>query len=116
MDGIVSLLRALDNGTTWWMGGSSSGGGVKDRHSGLRVLSYHKSKPVGCANPRRFQYNALFHTFFCLSFDQLGALGDGSSGGDVKDKHTGMMVLSYHKSKPVHGGKNFLLIVCRKVI
>ena len=61
MDGIVSLLRALDNGTTWWMGGSSSGGGVKDRHSGLRVLSYHKSKPV-------------------------------------------------------HGGKNFLLIVCRKVI
>ena len=37
MDGIVSLLRALDNGTTWWMGGSSSGGGVKDRHSGLRV-------------------------------------------------------------------------------
>ena len=46
MDGIVSLLRALDNGTTWWMGGSSSGGGVKDRHSGLRVLSYHKSIPI----------------------------------------------------------------------
>ena len=58
MDGIVSLLRALDNGTTWWMGGSSSGGGVKA---------------------------------------------------------TGLMVLSYHKSKPVHGGKNFLLIDCRKV-
>ena len=52
MDGIVSLLRALDNGTTWWMGDSSSGGGVKD--SGLMVLSYHKSKPVGCDNPRRF--------------------------------------------------------------
>ena len=54
------------------MGGSSSDGGVKDRHSGLMVLSYHKSKPVGCANQRRFQYNALFHTFFCLSFYQPG--------------------------------------------
>ena len=54
MDGIVSLLRAFDNGTTWWMGESSSDGGVKDRHSGLMVLSYHKSKLVGCANPRRF--------------------------------------------------------------
>ena len=51
MDGIVSLLRAFDNGTTWWMGGSSSDGGVKDRHRGLMVLSYHKSKPVGFANP-----------------------------------------------------------------
>ena len=61
MDGIVSLLRAFDNGTTWWMDDSSSDGGVKDRHNGL-------------------------------------------------------MVLSYHKSKPVHGGKNFLLIVCRKAI
>ena len=71
MDGKVSLLRALDNGTTWWMGGSSSGGGVKDRHSGLRVLSYHKSKPVGCANPRRFQYNALFHTFFAYLLTNL---------------------------------------------
>ena len=49
MDGIVSLLRAFDNGTTWWMGESSSDGGVRDRHSGLMVLSYHKSKPVGCA-------------------------------------------------------------------
>ena len=71
MDGIVSLLRALDNGTTWFQGGSSSGGGVKDRHSGLMVLSYHKSKPVGCANPRRFLYCFFSHIFFAYLLTNL---------------------------------------------
>ena len=71
MDGIVSLLRALDNGTTWWMGESSSDAGVKDRHSGLMVLSYHKSKPVGCVNPRRFLYYFFSHIFFAYRLTNL---------------------------------------------